>query len=804
MIQNYFKIAVRNLKKHKLFSLINFFGLTIGMAAGIIILLHVSFELSYDDFHEDSTDIYRVTMNESRDGVATTGRAKVYGFIAEDLQENFPEVMAAGRIINLSGIMGNFTMGYQDKQFALERAYYGDPSLFRIFSFKAEAGNLPQALAAPFSVVVTESFARKFFGEESPLGKTLIQNGGDAYQITAIIADIRENSHLQFECIFSLSSLEEERIWQYMPGWADWLTYIRLTPDTDPNIFLEKMTEANIVANHLNNASANGRSSSLDLQPLGDIHLYSHLEGEASVNGNATLTFSLLIIAFFILLIAWINYINLATARSMERAREVGIRKVVGAQRQGLIMQFVLESLLLNVIAAALAVLLVRDQLPFFAQLLGHPLEFSFYGQHLLWGILAMFFIAGVVLSSIYPAWVLSAHQPIAVLKGSLSRGRQTFSSRKALIIFQFAASIVLITMTAAIYQQINFMRSKSLGVNIDQTLIVAGPAVVGDDYISDVNGFRNDLTMQSAIKSTTVSTNIPGRESTWGGRIRLRNAESATPLGADFMGIDYNFIDAYEMRMLEGRAFSEEFPSDESAVILNESAARQLGFTDYTAAIGEVALGWRNREFEIIGVMADHHQLSLHEAMQPTVYFLRKTGSFYSIKLQSNNIASTIEMIQARYDAHFPGNPFDFYFLDSYFDRQYRADYRFGQVFSLFSGLAILIACLGLFAFSAFTASRRTREVGIRKVLGASSTGIFQLLSKDFLRIILIAALFALPATLWLVNAWLENYAFRISPGLLLFTLPPLLVLMVALFTVSIQAVKSALINPVEALRHE
>lgn len=803
MIQNYLKIAIRNLKKHKLFSLINFFGLTIGMAAGIIILLHVSFELSYDDFHENSADIYRVTMNESRDGVATTGRAKVYGFIAEDLEKNFPEVIAAGRLINLSGIMGNFTMGYQDKQFALNRAYYGDPSLFQIFSFQAEAGNLPLALTAPFSVVVTESFARKFFGDESPLGKTLIQNGEDAYQITAIIRDLPENSHLQFECLFSLSSLAEERVWQYMPGWADWLTYIRLSPDTQSETFREKMTQADIVATHLNNSAANGRSSRLDLQPLGDIHLYSHLEGEASVNGNATLTFSLLIIAFFILLIAWINYINLATARSMERAREVGIRKVVGAQRQGLILQFVLESLLLNVVAALLAILLVGDQLLFFAQLLGHPLEFSFYGQHLLWGILALFFIAGVVLSSIYPAWVLSAHQPIAVLKGRLSRGRSTFSSRKALIIFQFAASIVLITMTAAIYQQINFMRSKSLGVNIDQTLIVAGPAVVDNDYASNVSGFRNDLTMQSTIKSVTASTNIPGRESTWGGRVRLRNAES-TPLGADFMGIDYSFIEAYEMRLLEGRSFSKEFPSDENAVMLNESAARQLGFTDYSNAIGEIALGWRNREFEIIGVMADHHQLSLHEAMQPTVYFLRNTGSFYSIKLQTGNIASTIEMIQARYDAHFPGNPFDFYFLDSFFDRQYRADYRFGQVFSLFSGLAILIACLGLFAFSAFTASRRTREVGIRKVLGASSTGIFQLLSKDFLRIILIAAIFALPATLWLVNAWLENYAFRITPGVLLYTLPPLIVLMVALFTVSIQAIKSALINPVEALRHE
>lgn len=806
MLQSYLKGAFRNLIKQKGFSLLNLGGLTIGIAACMLILLYVSFEMSYDQFHEKGDRIHRLRLDESRDSENSIGRVKIYGFIAPDLTEKFPEVESAARLINMHGIMGNFVMGRGDISFSVEKMYYADPELLTIFSFDMLEGNPETALVEPNSAVMTKSTARKFFGDAPALGQTIVQNGETSYQITGVIQDIPENSHIKFDYLLSYESLKSIRFYQHMAEWADWYTYVLLRPEVNTDNFNQKLQAANLIAEHFGERRQSEAVSQLSLQPLPEIHLNSHLEGELEINGSAVLTYSLLIVAFLILLIAWINYINLSTARSLDRAKEVGVRKVVGANRGSLIGQFLLESMLLNIVAFILAAVLVAALLPNFNQLVGKTITMSTYGRSELWGILLACFAFGSLLSSFYPAFVLSEFRPIAILKGNLNFAGGSGSAllRKGLVVFQFAASIALIAGTWAVYQQLSFMRSQELGINIDQTLIVRGPASVEGDYMPLFNSFKTSIGQQSAVKSVTASSNIPGRESTWGGGVRRQDGEPGAVTNYDFMGIDYDFLDAYDMKMVAGRNFSRDFPSDVSGVLLNEAALPHLNAQSPEAIIGEKLLGWRNREYTVLGVVANHHQLSLHQAHLPTVYFLRENGNFYSIKLSSKDIAGTVAAIQSEFDQQFAGNPFDYFFLDTYFDRQYQSDQRFGRVFSLFSGLAILIACLGLFALSSYMAMKRTKEIGIRKVLGASVPDIISLLSRDFLFLIAVANIIALPFARYLIQKWLENYAFRIAMGWELFAIPVIIVAGIAVVTVGFQALKSALANPADALRYE
>ncbi len=798
MLKNYFKLTIRNLSRHKLFALVNLGGLIVGMSACIMIMLYVGFELSYDRFHARSEDIYRIRMDQWEEGRHVYQRAKAFGVIGPALESEFPEIQEAARLINLHGIMGNFVMSYKDAKFTEEKVYYADAAILNLFSFNLLEGEAQQALTQPHTIVITSSFAKKYFGEEPAMGKSLIMNGDEAFLVTGILEDVPKNSHLQFDFLLSFETLKSQ---EFMLGWADFLTYVLLQPGVNGEQLNAKLISSNPVAKLLGRESA----VQLSLQPLHDIHLNSHMEGEAEANGSAMITYGLLIVAFLILVIAWMNYVNLTTARSLDRAKEVGIRKTVGAERGDLIRQFLTESVILNGVAVLAALLLVAELLPLFNRIFGTTLTFSAYGRFELWGLLLAFFIAGSLASSLYPAFVMSSFQPIKTLKGQFQLLSGKLTLRKVLVVYQFAASIVLIAGTWAVFRQLAFMRHQELGVNIEQTLIVKAPSIADSTYSERLNSFKSELLRYEAIQSLTSSTNIPGRESTWGGTVRRYGDARENAAGVDFTGIDYDFVSAYGMKLLAGRNFSKDFSSDQSAALANEAALRLLRYDNPEEIIGQKIIAWRGAEVQVVGVLQTHHQLSLQHQQPATVFFLRPAGgNFYAIKFKTADLAGTIGRIQSEYEKLFSGNPFEYFFLDEYFNRQYQADQRFGQIFGLFAGLAIVIACLGLFALSAFSAMKRTKEIGIRKVLGATTPNLVMLLSKDFLLLLSLANLFALPLAGIIIKKWLENYAFRINLGWDMFAIPAFIVAAIALITVSTQAIKAALTNPVEALRYE
>lgn len=800
MCHSHLKLAWRNLSRQKLHSLVSIGGLAVGMAVCIIILLFVDFELSYDDFHARADRLCRVRLDGYREGVQILGRAKVFGFIGPELKEAYPEVSEQARLINLQGIMGNLVMSRGAVSFVEEKMYYADPAFLRMFSFSLREGDPDLALAEPRTAVLTESTARKYFGDESALGKTLVMNGREDYLVTGILEDVPPNSHLKFDFLLSFATIRSEK---YMLGWADFFTYLLLDPGVEPVRFNAKLEESDILAGRFGEERP-GETYRLALQSLRDIHLRSHLEAEAEANGSAATTYGLLVVALFVLVIAWINHVNLSISRSLDRAREVGVRKVVGARRSDLIKQFLLESCLINLIAALVSLLLVSLVLPIFGSLAGDSLSIAAPRNLGLWAILLGFLLLGGWLASVYPALLMSAFHPRRVLRVVSQSPGKALGPRRFLIVFQFSAAVVLIIGAWAVFRQVSFMRRQELGIDIDRTLIVKAPSLTDKTFEARFDVFKTGLLGQPDIRSITVSSNIPGRESTWGGSISPEGNPAKGVGNVDFVGIDFDFIEAYGLSLSAGRNFSPEFPSDKEAVLLNVEAVTRLGIPNPEEALGRRFVTWREAVSRVVGVVNDHHQLSLRHGQIPTVYFLRPRGDFYSLKLSAQRLAGTIAAVEREYKRFFPGNPFDHFFLDDYFDRQYRADQRFGRVFGSFAGLAFLTACLGLFALAAYTAGRRIREIGIRKVLGASLWQLLALLSRDFLGLILIAVGISLPLAAFGIQKWLQNYAYRMKVGWDIFILPPLLVIVFALAIVVFQTLKAALVDPVESLRYE
>jgi len=537
---------------------------------------------------------------------------------------------------------------------------------------------------------------------------------------------------------------------------------------------------------------------------LSDIHLYSNYNQEAEVNGNGQSVSFLFMIAFFIIGIAWINYINLATARSMERAREVGVRKVAGALRTNLIKQFLLESFLLNLLAVILALIIAFLLTPWFNKFTGREEQIFFHLPANYWLMFLTMFFAGSLLSGIYPAFVLSSFQPVTVLKGLFRNSSSGLVLRKSLIILQFATSVVLIAGTIIVYQQVSYMRNQSLGVNINQTLVLKGAASVTDSVYQNVyQPFKTDLLKIPGIKNVTASTNVMGEEIYWtnGSHQLTPNAKSVTLYN---LGIDYDFIPSYRLKMIAGRNFSKDFKSDEHAVLLNEEAARLLGFTDFNKAVNQSFFS-AGDTIQLAGIVADYHHEGLQKTIPPMIFRLRPNSrGSYGIKIGTNNVQSTITAVQKTWSKYFPADPFTYFFLDEYFNKQYTADQLFGKVFGLFAFLAILIACFGLLGLSAYNVLQRTKEIGIRKVLGASTQNLLYLLSKDFLLLVMIAFVIAIPVSWWVMHSWLQNYAYRINITWWVFAVAGIVALCIALVTISFQAIKAAVANPVKSLRTE
>lgn len=801
MWRSYLKIAGRNLIKRKAFSFINIVGLALGMAACLLILEYVKLELSYEDYHVQSDQIYRVQLDRYNSGELSTSWASGCAAIGPQVKANFPEVVDFARLRGTQAVVSQ-----ADRQFRETELYYANPAFLSMFTYPLVKGDAATALAAPYQAILTESMAEKYFGDRDPMGQTLRLNGEAEYEVTGIIADVPENTHLRFDMLLSWATFETffdtdlDTAWQ----WDGFFTYLLLEEGTDPAAFEAKLpsfVEAQI-GEQLEQYNA---GMIFSLQPLEDIYLYSDLMYEAGPNGDGQAVYFLLIISLFIVAIAWINYVNLATARSMDRSKEVGVRKVMGSTQGQLIRQFLLESVLLNVVALAVALGVIVLALPSFSALTGKAFTLAILGSGSFWAAVLGLFAIGAFLSGLYPALVMAAFKPIRVLKSRERAAGHSVWLRKGLVVFQFAASVALMVGTFTVYQQIEFMREQDLGIDIEQTLVVRGPSVTDSTYTEQFRTFKAELLNTPSIQGVTASTAIPGQKPNWNaGGIRRANADEREGNQYRVIGVDYGFFDAFDIDVVNGRVFSEDFGTDPQAVLFNQSAVARMGFASNEEAIGEDIYFW-GTIYTIVGVVEDYHQESLKETVDPLIFrLIPETQGYYSMKVSTENLPATLGAIEAEWRTFFPGNPFDYFFLDDHFDQQYRADLRFGEVFALFALLAIVVACLGLFGLASFMVTQRTKEIGIRKALGATVPSIVALLTQTYARLIVVAFLVALPVAYYVMDVWLMNFANRIDLSWWLFAVPGLVVLLIAVAAVSGQTIRAALANPVKSLRYE
>ncbi len=824
MVRNYLAVAWRNLLKHRSFSLINILGLAIGIAAFWLILHYVFFERSYESFNPDADNIYRVQLDVYRNSELVYQSSENYPGVGKALKDEFPEVIEYGRLYNMGSknnvVISRYDLEGEPIQLKQTKFLYADETVLTLLGRPMISGDSETALSDPFTMVISQTMARNYFGGEDPIGKTLRLEDDDfndeLCKITGVFEDPPPNSHLKFHVLISMPTIygrDNGQGWatvRYKTGWVrkDFYTYVKLQEGTDPEELEKKFPD--IVKKYKPDLEEEGGKDVLQLQALSDIHLYSRLTDEAEVNGNGQAVVFLMIIAGFILVIAWINYINLSTSKAMDRAKEVGIRKVMGSYRRQLILQFIFESLTINGIAIVLASLLVLIFTPYFNQIGGTPSSFLIWIQPWFWISILVLFLFGGVLAGIYPAFVLSSYRPITVLRGKLRTSTDGINLRRVLVTLQFVASVSLIIGTSIVYEQMSFMQNRDLGYSPEQIIVTQRPAIADTSRQVNVNNymsFKTGLESQSTILGVTNSMALPGKKLRF--KTGLRHPSQSQSEGVSFAVnlMDYNFMDMMGMELVAGRNFSKAFQNDpDTAIILNETGIRALGFASAEEAIGKNVVfdQWRWRPV-IVGVLKDYHQESLQEEIVPIATGVRETGLEYMmVKVNTNDIQNSLQLIEDQWNKSFRGNPFDYFFLDEYFNSYYEAERQFKGLFSIFTILAIVVGCLGLFGLTLFSTRQRSKEIGIRKVLGANVANIVILLVKDVLILILIANLIAWPVTYYFMNDWLNSYPYAMELSPLFFIGSTLIIVFIAFLTVSTQTIKSAQANPVDALKYE
>jgi putative ABC transport system permease protein len=812
MFKSYFKTALRSLTKRKAYSFLNILGLATGICSCLLILQYVSYERSYDRFNPAAKDIVRLRLDSYQQGKLAWKSATIYPAIGPALKKEFPEVEDFCRLHDAELLLSN---PEKNVKFNEKKGYYADPSAIGMLDIRLIAGNPRFALNGPDKMLVSESFAKKYFGTGDVMGKTLVSKDPQfalSYIITGVFKDYPKNSHLIIDYLVSYATLgrlnllqgDSSNATETSWGWYDFYTYLKIKPGTDLNVMESRLPA--FCDLHINNGEwqkANNVKAALSVLPLTAIHLYSNYNQEAEVNGDAQTVSFLFLIAVLIILIAWINYINLATARSMERAREVGVRKVLGALRSDLIKQFLTESFLLNFIALLIALLAASLLTPKFNQFVGRESGWSISLPSAYWGNFLILFVGGSFLAGIYPAFVLSGYLPVKVLKGIFKNTGNGALLRKILITAQFITSVVLVAGTMIVYEQINFMRNQQLGANINQTLVIEGAGSVKDSLYRNIfEPFKLELLKQRNIRSISSSSSVMGNEIYWTSGVK-RLAANSKDVTLYHMAVDYDFIPSYGIDLIAGRNFSKDFTTDRRAVLLNKEAVRLLGFENDSSAVNQ---GLKRRDtLKVVGVISNFHQEGLQKKVQPMILLLDPSvRDYYSIKLGEDNIHQTIAGIGKIWEKYFPADPFNYFFLDESFNRQYRSDELFGSIFTLFALIAILIACFGLYGLSSYNILQRRKEIGIRKVMGASFRQLLLLLSKDFLKLVLLAYLIAIPITWFSMNRWLEDFAYRIHIGWWVFAISGMIAVCIAFATICLQAVGAVSANPVNSLRIE
>ncbi|MDP4149973.1 MAG: ABC transporter permease [Bacteroidota bacterium] len=805
MISNFLIIAWRNLSKHRVFSFINIFGLAIGIAASLLIFQYARFELSYDRFEPKGDRVFRLEQDRFNNGKLSTQWAAGAAGIGKLVKDNLPEVESYAHLHGTNGLVVN----YKDKEFRENNTvFFANDAFLPMFGYTAQKGMQAESLKDVNTAVMTASAARRYFGSEDPIGKVISMNKKKDFRVTAVVSDPPPNTHFHFDILLSFATFIQmngpgaETAW----GWDGFYTYLLLRPGTDPAAFEKKM--ADLVHSQWGPQMKDTKEGiAFHLQPLRDIHLYSNYMFESETNGNGRAVYFLLVIALFIIVIAWINYINLSTARSVDRAREVGVRKVLGSYRTQLVGQFVFESLLINALAVILGLLLVIGCLPVFNVITGKQISFSLLAEGWFWLVLTGLFLAGTFFSGFYPALVLSSFKPIAVLKGRLAGTGHGALLRQSLVVFQFAASVVLMVGTFAVYRQLRFMQTLDLGIRVDRTMVLKGPNVIDSTYMAKLSAFKEEMLHEPGIVSMTASTEVPGNKVKWNaGGIRLVGSDPTRVQQYRVLGVDYDFMKTYGFHFLKGRDFSKEFRSDSAAVIFNEAAVRQLGFGQPGEALNKRIEFW-GKQYTIVGVVSNHHQESPQAAYDAHIFrLIPEVTDYYSIRFHGdeNHSEAVMQAAKRQWAAFFPGNPFDYFYLDDHYAQQYKADEQFGKTFGVFAVLAIFISCMGLLGLASFVTIQRTKEIGIRKIIGAGTPGILLLLTRDFVKPVLLSFVLAVPVTWWLLHRWLENYASRIAVSPWMFVLPALLILVIAMGTIATQTLKAASANPSRSLRSE
>lgn len=805
MLRNYFKIAWRKLLDQRVTTLINLFGLALGMGAFWLILDYVSYELSYDKFHQNKSSLYRVHYQQFKEGVLEVDNASAVPAVGPAMKANFPEVVNFTRITTMNSPI----ISFQSESFREQNVLVVDPSFLQLFTFPLIKGSPGTALTNPNSVVLTESTARKYFGTNDPIGKTLMLNGERSLEVRAVCHDVPLNSHIKFDFLISSNASYGDKKEKAGWYWYDFYTYILLVPQTDPVSFEAKFNQW-VTQTRGKELEDEKLRQIFTMQSVTDLHLYSHRMQELVSNdqGNGQAVYFLLLIGCLILAIAWINYINLTTAHSIERAKEVGVRQAIGAYASQLRMQILIESLLLNGVSALIAVGLIKLLSPWFSQLTGHTI-LIFKPVSIVIGFTTI--LVGSFLAGFYPAWQLSKFRPVTVLKGVTPSLTGGIHIRQMLIVFQFGISLILIVGTMTIYRQLSHLQNKNLGVNLDQTLIVNTPGILkADSLIPTLQAFKSELLKLSSVSQVTISSSVPGQEIGWMNTITPVKSNSISGENAQnnkaifIIGVDQDYAPFYQIDFLAGRNFSSLLHLDQDALLLNSAATRLLGFANPQQAIGQ-RVNFRGKDRSILGVLADYNHVSPKKVVDPIVFtYQPATKGYISLKINSADYSQAIQTIKQVYQLVFPTNPFDYHFLNVAFNQQYKVDLQFKMLISVFASLSIVLACLGLLGLITFITNQRTKEIGVRKVLGASVTNIALLLSKDLLKLVLFAILIASPIAWYLMNSWLLNFAYKIDVPWWMFAGSGLLVVGIALFTVSFQSIKAALMNPVKSLKNE
>lgn len=803
MFKSYLAIAYRNLRKHKFYSLINIFGLSLGMTCCILIFAYIRYELSYDTYHRNADNIYRIVSKRTVSG-QTNELAISPAPVGPTMVEELPEVLNA---VRFSPTVKR-VFSYQDKTYFEEGVLYVDQSLFDVFSFDMIDGDPKTALELPFTMVFTEKTARKYFGDQSPVGKMVNWDNKFDYRVTGVVKDPPPNSHFTFNALASFATFikYDPRIGSWNGG--SFQTYLLLQEDADLARFEQKMKDFH--EKHLGpTLKEMGIELETYLQPLKSIHLHSNVQYELGDNSDIRLIYAFWALALIVLLIACINFMNLATARSAGRAKEVGMRKVLGAQRTKLVVQFLGESFVFALLSLGLALLLAQLLMPYFSGLAGKEISLAFVEMPYVYAFLAAIVLFAGFVAGCYPAFFLSAFKPISVLRGHISEGQKRAGFRSILVVFQFTLSIILIICTIIVFKQHKYMRSKDLGFNKNSLLAVA---IQNDEVRIGLESFKQELLKISGIESAGLSSMVPGEMYLFNIGTYPEGYARDQMIRMDYFRVDYGFLDTLQVKVVKGRGFSKQITTDfTDAVMINETAAQNLGWDNPVGKTIEIPSDDGLVRKTVIGVFRDIHQRSLYSVVAPTVIrYIGTEGAIenrarrLTIRLNTDDAAGVTKKIEQKWKETFPSHPYYSFFLDEFFDNQHRAEEKLGNIFRTFSVLAVIIGCLGLFGLASFTTEQRTKEIGVRKVLGSSVGSIVFLLCRKIFLLVAMANVLAWPIALFAMNRWLQNFPYPVKIGISTFVVTAGFAFVIALFTVGFQAIKAARANPVDSLRYE